>query len=209
MTYSMPNVRDLLSSLRNAGWYITAFDFHYNKHDYVVVFEDTACLNKNIPYFSVALTFYDIHDPNRVLPDVYANVSKLNIPLSTFYEFFDIDKNNRAYNSGDVIFSFYSKLNSNMPGSFNPTSNNAHQREILSTIEQREPSDGMCCYSARHNPGTKKRSAFNTAKTRLLRPSLYQKIGEGDPKISFCYRRDNELDDNEIMRKLKNELHND
>lgn len=205
MTNHMPNVRDLLSSLRKAGWYITAFDFHYNKHDYVVVFEDAACLNKNKQYFSAALTFYDIDHPERVLRDVYANTSKLDIPLSTFYNFFDIDTNNRSYNTGDVIFSFYSSLNSKMPGSFTPASQNAHKKEILSTIEHREPSDGMCCYSARHNPGTKKRSAFNTAKTKLLRPSLYEKIGEIDPKISFCYRKDNELDDTEIIRKLNNE----
>lgn len=114
MTNHMPNVRDLLSSLRKAGWYITAFELHYNKHDYVVVFEDAAHLNKNKQYFSAALTFYDIHDPNRILSDVYANTSKLDIPLSTFYNFFDIDASNRSYNSGDVIFSFYSTLNSKM-----------------------------------------------------------------------------------------------
>lgn len=205
MTNHMPNVRDLLSSLRKAGWYITAFELHYNKHDYVVVFEDAAHLNKNKQYFSASLTFYDIHDPNRVLSDVYANTSKLDIPLSTFYNFFDIDASNRSYNSGDVIFSFYSTLNSKMPGTFNLAAQNAHQKEILSTIERREPSDGMCCYSARHNPGTKKRSVFNTAKTKLLRPSLYEKIGEIDPKISFCYRKNNELNDTEIIRKLKNE----
>ena len=77
MTNHMPNVRDLLSSLRKAGWYITAFELHYNKHDYVVVFEDAAHLNKNKQYFSASLTFYDIHDPNRVLSDVYAHTSKL------------------------------------------------------------------------------------------------------------------------------------
>ena len=148
MTNHMPNVRDLLSSLRKEGWYITAFELHYNKHDYVVVFEDAAHLNKNKQYFSAALTFYDIHDPNRILSDVYANTSKLDIPLSTFYNFFDIDASNRSYNSGDVIFSFYSTLNSKMPGTFNLAAQNAHQKEILSTIERREPSDGMCCYSA-------------------------------------------------------------
>ena len=64
----------------------------------------------------------------------------------------------------------------------------------------------FCCYKARHN-GKKAngeqiyRSAKNTAKTKLLRESLFKRIGS-DKTISFCYRQENELSDSQIISNL-------
>lgn len=49
------------------------------------------------------------------------------------------------------------------------------------------------------------RSAKNTAKTRLLRPTLFERVGR-DKTISFCYRQENELDDATIILALQNNL---
>ena len=46
------------------------------------------------------------------------------------------------------------------------------------------------------------RSAKNTAKTRLLRESLFNLLGN-DKTISFCYRQGNELDDATIALSLR------
>lgn len=39
------------------------------------------------------------------------------------------------------------------------------------------------------NPVGKQRSPFNSDKTKLNRPALFQKLG-GDPRRSFCYSND-------------------
>lgn len=41
----------------------------------------------------------------------------------------------------------------------------------------------------------------NTAKTKLLRESLFKRIGS-DKTISFCYRQENELSDSQIISNL-------
>lgn len=40
MSLVLSNIKELLKSLRDNDWYITAFDFSYNGYEYVVVFED-------------------------------------------------------------------------------------------------------------------------------------------------------------------------
>lgn len=62
---------------------------------------------------------------------------------------------------------------------------------VIKTIDMRENNEGFCCYMARHNGEDFHgeqiyRSAKNTAKTRLLRESLFNLLGN-DKTISFCY----------------------
>lgn len=61
----------------------------------------------------------------------------------------------------------------------------------------------MYCFAVIRNPGLLdketneyrqlKRSAYNDRKTRILRNSLYQKLGKDDT-ISFCYSNDPAMD---------------
>ena len=66
------NVKELLHSLRKNGWHITAFEFFYNGHEYVVVFEDLRANNEHIQFYSVKLTFIDKNNKNRIF-ETYVN----------------------------------------------------------------------------------------------------------------------------------------
>lgn len=65
----------------------------------------------------------------------------------------------------------------------------------------REDVNNVCCYAARRNGKPNgiqyHRTPFNRDKTKLLRKSLFDMLGNDDT-ISFCYRAENPLSDIEI-----------
>lgn len=201
MSLALSNVKELLKSLRDNDWYITAFDFSYNGYEYVVVFEDLREIDRGTKYYAVMLTFIDKRDEERVL-ETYANSFDFQVNDEEIKEYFRIG-GNRSY--GNPILTLYGQLNEIMPTEYSPLQKKYH-RTVLAVIDKRERNEGFCCYKARHN-GKKAngeqiyRSAKNTAKTKLLRESLFKRIGN-DKTISFCYRQENELSDGQIISNL-------
>lgn len=203
MPLALSNIRKLLKSLRDNDWYITAFDFLYNKYEYVVVFEDLREIDKGTKYYAVMLTFIDKNDEERVL-ETYANSYDFQVSDEKIKEYFGIEGNRSC---GNPILTLYCELNKIIPTEYSPL-RKKYYHTVLEVIDKREQYEGFCCYKARHN-GKKKngeqkyRSAKNTAKTKLLRESLFNRLG-GDKTISFCYRKENELSDSQIISNLDN-----
>ena len=201
MSLALSNVKELLKSLRDNDWYITAFDFSYNGYEYVVVFEDLREIDRGTKYYAVMLTFIDKNDEERIL-ETYANSFDFQVNDEEIKEYFRIG-GNRSY--GNPILTLYCQLNEIMPTEYSPLQKK-YYRTVLAVIDKREHNEGFCCYKARHN-GKKAngeqiyRSAKNTAKTKLLRESLFKRIGS-DKTISFCYRQENELSDSQIISNL-------
>lgn len=201
MSLALSNIRELLKSLRDNDWYITAFDFSYNGYEYVVVFEDLREIDKGTKYYAVMLTFLDKNDGERIL-ETYANSYDFQVSDEEIKEYFRIG-GNRSY--GNPILALYCELNRIVPTEYSPLQKK-YYRTVLEVIDKREHNEGFCCYKARHN-GKKAngeqiyRSAKNTAKTKLLRESLFERIGN-DKTISFCYRQENELSDSQIISNL-------
>lgn len=201
MSLALSNVKELLKSLRDNDWYITAFDFSYNGYEYAVVFEDLRELDRGTKYYAVMFTFIDKNDEERVL-ETYANSFDFQVNDEKIKEYFKIG-GNRSY--GNPILTLYRQLNEIMPREYSPLQKK-YYRKVLTVIDKREHNEGFCCYGARHN-GKKAngeqihRSAKNTAKTKLLRESLFKRIGN-DKTISFCYRQENELSDSQIISNL-------
>lgn len=201
MSLALSNVKELLKSLRDNNWYITAFDFSYNGYEYVVVFEDLREIDRGTKYYAVMLTFIDKNDEERVL-ETYANSFDFQVNDEEIKKYFRIG-GNRSY--GNPILTLYCQLNEIMPTEYSPLQKK-YYRTVLEVIDKREHNEGFCCYKARHN-GKKAngeqiyRSAKNTAKTKLLRESLFKRIGS-DKTISFCYRQENELSDSQIISNL-------
>lgn len=201
MSLALSNVKELLKSLRDNDWYITAFDFSYNGYEYVVVFEDLRESDGGTKYYAVMLTFIDKNDEERVL-ETYANSFDFQVNDEGIKKYFRIGEN-RSY--GNPILTLYCQLNKIMPTEYSPLQKK-YYRTVLEVIDKREHNEGFCCYKARHN-GKKAngeqiyRSAKNTAKTKLLRESLFKRIGS-DKTISFCYRQENELSDSQIISNL-------
>lgn len=201
MSLALSNVKELLKSLRDNDWYITAFDFSYNGYKYVVVFEDLREIDRGTKYYAVMLTFIDKNDEERIL-ETYANSFDFQVNDEEIKEYFRIG-GNRSY--GNPILTLYGQLNEIMPTEYSPLQKK-YYHTVLTVIDKREHNEGFCCYKARHN-GKKAngeqiyRSAKNTAKTKLLRESLFKRIGS-DKTISFCYRQENELSDSQIISNL-------
>ena len=201
MSLALSNVKELLKSLRDNDWYITAFDFSYNGYEYVVVFEDLREIDRGTKYYAVMLTFIDKNDEERIL-ETYANSFDFQVNDEEIKEYFRIG-GNRSY--GNPILTLYCQLNEIMPTEYSPLQKKYYPT-VLAVIDKREHNEGFCCYKARHN-GKKAngeqiyRSAKNTAKTKLLREALFKRIGS-DKTISFCYRQENELSDSQIISNL-------
>lgn len=205
MPLAMPNIKSLLQSIRENDWYITAFDFVFNQHSYVVVFEDLRELDKGTKYYAVMLTFIDRNDENRILK-TYANSYDFKASDEELRDYFEI----HGDGLGKGIWNLYNSFNRDMPDSYTPL-DNQYRNTVLNIIDEREHNEGFCCYEARHNGRKssgeqKNRSAKNTAKTKLLRETLFNILG-GDKTISFYYRQEGELSDSEIIANLaKNEV---
>ena len=202
MALWLSNIPILLQSLRGNNWYITAFSFSFNGHDYVVVFEDLRELDRGSRYYSVNLTFIDMADEARIFK-TYANAYGFNCKQDEIYNFFGITQ---FSNGSHGLRTLCNVFNTATPKSF-CYPKHEHISFILQAIERHTNNEGLCCYAAKHNGKTangmqKFRSAINTSKTKLLRPSLYEKIG-GDETISFCYREVGSVNDLEIISKLK------
>ena len=201
MSLWLSNIPILLQSLRENDWYITAFPFSFNGHDYVVVFEDLKEFNEQIEYFSVNLTFIDLNDTTRQFT-TFANALKFDKNQNQILDFFCI-QNIKEYSAVSSIYLIYNALNKCMPSTFyGPAAE--YKEIILNKIESRTKHEGTCCYDIRHNGKAqngvqKKRTAINTSKTKLLRPSLFEIFGK-DKTISFFYRKEHALSDKEILR---------
>lgn len=198
MPIVLPSLKDLLNSLRENDWYVTAFSFRFNGHEYVVVFEDLRQIGKGSQYYAVCLTFLDINDENHKLK-VLTNVSGFDISNQKILNFFEIRGNGLC---GNPTFILYRALNIAIPNHYVPIARTQH-KYVLDAIQKRDNDSGRCCYKVRRNgkgiDGTQKyRTAENTAKTKLLRPTLFDLV-RNDKELSFCYRKENELSDAEIL----------
>ena len=207
MALVLANIKNLLESIRENDWYITAFDFQFNGHDYLVVFEDLRELDRGIKYYAVMLTFIDRDDENRILR-TYANSYDFKASDEDIRDYFYMNGN--GYGNG--IWNLYDRFNNQMPDHYIPLTNQ-YRNTVLNIIDEREHNEGFCCYNARHNGKNANgeqinRSGKNTAKTRLLGENLFNILGN-DKTISFCYRQNDELSDAEIIANFARNNKND
>ena len=175
---------------------ITAFSVEILSIKYAVVFEDLRAIDKGSKYYAVELTFIDMQNENRKF-SVRANAYGFNNTEDAL-EFFGINiTGNSKYNP---IFQIYKPLNASRPTVFSKHFDELNPY-LIDKVNERDSSNGrgLCCYKAIRNPKPKKRTEFNTAKTRLLRPTLFDLLGKNEPTISFCYRKFDELSDVTII----------
>lgn len=203
MPLPLPHVKELRRSLSENGMYITAFPFTFNHHNYIVLFEDLRQLNEGSTYYGARITFIDEQDNQRILR-VQVNANGFDAANSVIFDYFEINANGQ---SGRALQMLFDALNHSTPAQYTQISE-IYKEEVLRSIQERDKEEGYCCYKTRSN-GKKAdgnqiyRTPENTAKTILLRPSLYNLIGKEHPEISFCYRKENELSDTEILRNSK------
>ena len=200
----LSNLKHLKADMESKCWVISCFVFAYHGISYlvlVILYPD--CALKPDPFALVRLRFVDTGDPGRTL-DVAANSCHMYISGRELRRFFRIEFNE---NLGDLFAQFYFRLGKSIPKTAPTSYTPAEKMAMVNALSESDSEDPakIYCTTVRHNPlkadGTPAyRSAFNTAKARLLRPALYDLLKE-DPTISFCFSTDplQERDDNTIL----------
>lgn len=188
------NLNSLISDMKDKQWHITAFTFRYKDINYVVLVEDIENLKMVIDNHIALLSFIDTTDENHVL-QVKVSPYGFDIGAKKLREFFGIEWNE---NLGDIFKQFYSLLNAKIPPKVDNDKLSAdEEQEIINRLNKNDNDFSRCCFKIRRNPSGQHRTVFNADKTKILRPSLYEKFAN-DNTISFCYRENDELTDSEI-----------
>jgi hypothetical protein len=199
----------LRKSLRNKNWHLTVFPFHYNKRTYSVIFEDYDNLEKvgNNKFWLVKITFIDDQDATREL-QTKANRNSFEISGTELKHFFLVNEN--IPNFGDFMHQFYQRFNTFIP--CDVIALDERQRELaINILNNHDRNNGIYCYALKRNGRIDNkqmyRTIFNSEKTQLARPALYE-IFKNEPTISFCYSEDpaDELDDATIIKNFRSRL---
>ena len=129
---------------------------------------------------------------------VPANAGGLMISAKELRLFFGIRYNE---NLGDILQQFSYELGGYIPEEVNAGKSQTEKDAIVHTLSKKDCGDPskLFCYAVKRNPSVKdkltgivrqqRRSPYNDNKTRVLRRTLYERLGS-DNTLSFCYSDD-------------------
>ena len=197
----LEKLKSLKEDMKNNGWTNCSFIFNYKNKNYIVLVKRYVGSVKRISkYALVKLEFMKENDLTDLL-EVEANSSKLIIDAKTLREYFGIEYSN---NLGDIINQFSNQLGDSIPTNINTNISDIEKQAMVRSlsISDSEDPEKIYCTMVRRNPEGKKRSEFNSDKTKLLRDDVF-KYFKDDESISFCYSKDPEKENN-VLTILKN-----
>ncbi len=186
----LEKLKSLKEDMKNNRWTICSFIFNYKNKNYIVLVKRYVGSVKRISkYALVKLEFMKENDLTDLL-EVEANSSKLIIAAKTLREYFGIEYSN---NLGDIINQFSHQLGDSIPTNINTNISDIEKQAMVRSlsISDSEDPEKIYCTMVRRNPEGKKRSEFNSDKTKLLRNDLF-KYFKDDESISFCYSKNPE-----------------
>lgn len=197
----LSNLKLLNDDMKNKGWIITSFTFRYKTVNYIVLVKRFLSEEKKGNKYSlVKLEFMKENNLEDSLL-VEANSNQIFVDAKIFREYFGI-----AYvpNLGDIFKQFYGIFGKSIPSIIkivNTDFEKAAMVKSLSISDSEDPTK-IYCTNVRRNPEGQKRSVFNSDKTKILRPRLYEYFKD-EESISFCYSND-ECKNNDDATILKN-----
>lgn len=196
----LSNLKALRDDMKKQGWTISSFIFVYKKIEYVVLvklFEDKD--KKKNKYALVKLCFLRHGNTNDML-EVEANSYGLIVEVKTLIEYFNIEfKENIA----DIMAQFCARLAGYIPSVVLDNISEIQKIAMVKSlsISDSQSPDKIYCTKIKRNPKGYNRTVFNSNKTRILRPTLYD-IFKDDSSVSFCYDSSaaKENDDSTILK---------
>ena len=196
----LENLKSLKEDMKNKGWTICSFIFKYKNKNYIVLVKRFVGSVKRISeYALVKLEFMKENNLTDLL-EVEANSSKLIIDAKTLREYFGIEYSN---NLGDIINQFSNQLGESIPTNIKMNISDIEKQAMVRSlsISDSEDPEKIYCTMVRRNPEGKKRSEFNSDKTKLRREKLFEYFKD-DESISFCYSKEpeKEKDDATILK---------
>lgn len=193
----LKNLKSLKEDMKNNGWTICSFIFKYKNKNYIVLVKRFVGNVKRISeYALVKFEFMKETDLTDLL-EVEANSKGLLIDAKTLREYFDIEYSN---NLGDIIDQFSNQLGDSIPTNIKMNISDIEKQAMVRSlsVSDSEDPEKIYCTMVRRNPEGKKRSEFNSDKTKLLRGELF-KWFKDDESISFCYSKESEKENNDAM----------
>lgn len=195
------NLRFLRDDMRKKGWTIDSFRFPFNGVNYIVLV---------ILYLPGEEKGYALLKLDFLHPDnfkyhllVPANSNGLICGAMDLRIFFRIPPDYEHL--GDVLRTLTKQLGYCTPTKVNTAKSQAEKKAIVYELSDgdSEDTEKLYCFAVKRNPvlidketnesRQLKRSAYNDRKTRILRASLYERLGIDDT-LSFCYSNDPEMD---------------
>lgn len=220
MRRPLQNLHLLKADMEKKGWVIDSFKFRYKQINYIVLVILFAPDEPREKYALVQLDFLDASNFERHLL-CFANTGGLMLPAAIIRRFFHIDY---APNLGDILQQFTELVGFHISEKVSASKAKIEKHAIAHKMTQTgcEEPDKIYCYTVKRNPvitdaktgemKQAKRTKENDSKTRMLRRTLYDRLGK-DASISFCYsdnpamsRTDEEIISNWTARKTENEF---
>lgn len=198
----LENLRTLKENMVESNWTICSFLFTYREIEYIVLVKRfVRNIQRDNEYALVQLHFMRSDDlVNDLL--IEANSQKLLVDAHRLRDFFGIEY---AENLGSLLQQFTARLGEFIPTEIPQRVTDIEQRAMVSDLSRSDAEDPnrIYCSHVRRNPNNGQRSVFNSDKTKLLRPSLFQHF-QNDNNISFCYsdQQHRENTDADILRKF-------
>ena len=197
----LSNLKLLNDDMKNKGWIITSFTFRYKTVNYIVLVKRFLSEEKKGNKYSlVKLEFMKENNLEDSLL-VEANSKQIFVDAKIFREYFGI-----AYvpNLGDIFNQFYGIFGKSIPSTIKIVNTDFEKTAMVKSLSISDSEDPtkIYCTNVRRNPEGQKRSVFNSDKTKILRPRLYEYFTD-EESISFCYSND-ECKNNDDATILKN-----
>ncbi|WP_431193912.1 DUF6037 family protein [Bacillus multifaciens] len=186
------SLRHLKMDMEKKGWRIDSFLFKYKQQDFIVLVKLYEVDEARPDYAMLKIEFLrqGNFDDNLLVP---ANSVKLFVDTKTLREYFNIEY---SENLGDILQQFNQHFSTFIPTKVIEKKSNIQQKALIYSLSQSdaENPNKLYCYAVKRNPpkadGTLgQRSPFNDNKTRILRPTLYQKLRE-EENLSFWFSDD-------------------
>ena len=197
----LQNLRSLRDDMRKKGWTIDSFRFPFNGVNYIVLVI-LYLPGEEKGYALLKLDFLHPEDFKYHLL-VPANSNGLICGAMDLRIFFKIPPDYEHL--GDALRTLTKQLGYCTPTKVNMVKSQTEKQAIVYELSDRNSEDAekMYCFAVKRNPvlidketnvpRQLKRSAYNDRKTRILRASLYQRLGIDDT-LSFCYSNDPKMD---------------
>lgn len=195
----LDNLKQLRDDMERKGWTICSFIFNYKETEYIVLVKRFVKTEKRInEYALVKLHFMKISDLSDGL-QVEANRNGLIIEPRKLREYFGVEYKE---NLGDILQQFTERLGKVIPIHIPERVTEIEKKAMVRSlsISDSEDPNKIYCNKVRRNSEGGQRSEFNSDKTKLLRPSLFEHFCN-DTSISFCYYADQSMenDDSTIL----------
>ena len=195
------NLRSLRDDMRKRGWTIDSFRFPFNGVNYIVLVI-LYLPGEEKGYSLLKLDFLHPEDFKYHLL-VPANSNGLICGAMDLRIFFRIPPDYEHL--GDALRTLTKQLGYCTPTKVNTSKSQTEKQAIIYELSDgnSEDADKLYCFAVKRNPvlmdketnepRQSKRSSYNDRKTRIFRPTLYEKLGKDDT-LSFCYSNDPEMD---------------